>query len=230
MLLAALVAVLIFAGHQQTSAYALLLTGALRPRAGACSARSGKSRSSYLSPLAMLALGFSMAAVQILPTIELLRNSVRASASYDFFSSFSMPPRFALTLFAPYLFGGGNGLLFRAPYVGPTFFGEYVTYVGLLTIMLASVAIVLKPDARTKFWAIVFVVCLLLAFGRFLPFHLYTVVYYLPVLNLFRVPARHLMEVEFALAVLAGRGITIISKLRPRAKAIGRRELSRSPL
>ena len=207
LLLATLVAVQVFAGHQQTCAYALLLTGAY---AIVIVRESKSSRSAYLRPLAMLALGLLLAAVQILPTIELLRNSLRASASYDFFSSFSMPPSFALTLFAPYLFGGGNGLLFRAPYVGPTFFGEYVAYVGLLTIMLSLVAIVLKRDVRTKFWAIVFVVCLLLAFGRFLPFRLYAVVYYLPVLNLFRVPARHLMEVEFALAVLAGRGITVL--------------------
>lgn len=219
-LLVALVAVQIFAGHQQTSAYALLLTGAY----GLVLLRASRApRSSYLSTLVLLAVGVFLAAVQILPTIELLRNSLRASASYDFFSSFSMPPRFALTLFAPYLFGGGNGLLFRAPYVGPTFFGEYVAYVGLLSIMLALVAIFLKPDARTKFWAAVFCVCLLLAFGRFLPLHLYALVYYIPVLNLFRVPARHLMEVEFALAVLAGRGITVIASGRSQAKAFTRR-------
>lgn len=211
LLLAALVAIQIFAGHQQTSAYALLLAGVY---AVVLVRAARMARSAYLSPLAMLALGLSLAAVQILPTIELLRNSMRATASYDFFSSFSMPPRFALTLFAPYLFGGGNGRLFRAPYVGPTFFGEYVAYVGLLTIMLAVVAVVLKQDVRTRFWAVVFVVCFVLAFGRFLPFHLYAVVYYIPVLNLFRVPARHLMEVEFALAVLAGRGITILASAR----------------
>ncbi len=216
-LLAALVAMLVFAGHQQTSAYALLVTAVYTL---ILVHASKKSLASYLSPLAMLGLGFLLAAVQILPTIELLRNSMRASASYDFFSSFSMPPHFALTMFAPYLFGGGNGLLFRAPYIGPTFFGEYVAYVGLLTIMLALLAIVLKPDVRTKFWAIVFVVCLLLAFGRFLPLHIYAVIYYVPVLNLFRVPARHLMEVEFALAVLAGRGITIIVNARGGNKAL----------
>jgi hypothetical protein len=220
LLLAALVAVQIFAGHQQTSAYALLLTAAytlILVRA------SKRSLSSYLSPLAMLVLGFLLAAVQILPTLELLRNSMRATASYDFFSSFSMPPHFALTMFAPYLFGGGNGLLFRAPYVGPTFFGEYVAYVGLLTIMLAGLAILFKPEVRTKFWSIVFAICLLLAFGRFLPLHMYAVIYYVPVLNLFRVPARHLMEVEFALAVLAGRGITIIATARSGTNAVGSR-------
>ena len=33
---------------------------------------------------------------------------------------------------------------------------------------------------------------------------------FVPVLNLFRVPARHLMEVDFALAVLAGRGVSAL--------------------
>jgi hypothetical protein len=92
--------------------------------------------------------------------------------------------------------------------------------VGAATIMLAIVALLIKPDTRTKFWAFVVVVCLALAFGRFLPLNLYKLVYYVPVLNLFRVPARHLMEVEFALAVLAGRGLTAIAASRANAKTL----------
>src|SRR6185295_8353401 len=190
-LLAVLVAVQVFAGHQQTCAYSLLLTGAytvvLLPRK--------RSAATYLRPLSLFAIGLALSAVQTLPTLELLRNSLRATASYDFFSSFSMPPRFVLTLFAPYVFGGGNGRMFRAPYVGPTFFGEYAAYVGLLTVMLAVLAVAFKRDRRTKFWTAIVAISLLLAFGRFLPFHAYVLVYYVPVLNLFRVPARHLMEV-----------------------------------
>jgi hypothetical protein len=116
--------------------------------------------------------------------------------------------------------GGGDGRLFRAPYIGPAFVGEYIAYVGAATIMLAIVSLLLKRDTRTKFWALVVVVCLALAFGRFLPLDLYKLVYYVPVLNLFRVPARHLMEVEFALAVLAGRGLTAIASSRSSAKTL----------
>ena len=76
--------------------------------------------------------------------------------------------------------------------------------------MLGATALILKRDARTKFWAVVFVVALFVAMGRFMPFRFYEVLYYVPVLNLFRSPARHLMEVHFALAVLAGRGLTAI--------------------
>jgi hypothetical protein len=209
LVLALLVAVQIFAGHQQTFAYSFLLAAAYAIVMARTSAH--RERRSYLLALVLLSTGVILAAVQILPTVELLRNSLRATASYDFFSSFSMPPRFVLTLFAPFVMGGGDGHLFRAPYIGPAFVGEYIAYVGAATMMLALVALLLKPDTRTKFWAVLAVVCLALAIGRFLPVNIYKLVYYIPVLNLFRVPARHLMEVEFALAVLAGRGLTAIA-------------------
>lgn len=218
-LLSALVALQAFAGHQQTFAYSTLLAVAYTL---SMALTSKQARAFYFRSLAFLGAGLLLAAAQILPTFELLRNSLRTTATYDFFTSFSMPKSFALTLLAPYLMGGGDGRLFRAPYVGPNFYGEYAAYVGLLTIMLAMVAVLLKPDARTKFWAAAAIVCLALAFGRFLPLGLYKLIYYVPVLNLFRVPARHLMEVEFALAVLAGRGITLLAARRGEARVLRR--------
>lgn len=210
-ILAALLALQMFAGHQQTFVYSLMLVTAY---AIVMAITDIRLRKRYLSSLAFIAAGVFLAAVQILPTFELLRNSLRATATYEFFGLFSMPPYFVLTFLAPYVLGGGNGFLFRAPYTGPQFFGEYVAYVGVLTIMLALVAVILKRDARSRFWSLVFVVSLLMAFGRFLPLGLFHLVYYVPVLNLFRSPARHLMEVEFALAVLAGRGLTVINSAR----------------
>jgi hypothetical protein len=216
-LLAVIVALAVFAGHQQTFAYALLVAAAY---ALVMSRRAKESRTSYLRSLVFIAAGLGLAAVQILPTLELLRNSMRAEASYDFFTSFSMPPRFLGTFLAPYLMGGGDGQLFRAPYVGPSFYAEYNGYVGVITIVLAALAFVLKRDARTKFWTVVIFAGTLLALGRFAPFGFYKLIYHVPILNLFRVPARHLMEVEFALAVLAGRGLTAISETQDRAKVL----------
>ncbi len=182
---------------------------------------SNALRHAYLRSLVFIGAGLGLAAVQILPTLELLRHSLRADASYDFFTSFSMPRRFIWTFFAPYLMGGGDGNLFRAPYVGPAFYAEYVGYVGVATIMLALVCLTLKRDAVAKFWAVVVLLGLVLALGRYAPFGFYKIVYALPVLNLFRVPARHLMEVEFALAVLAGRGLTAIPQTLNRARRKG---------
>jgi len=69
-LLAALVALQVFAGHQQTCAYSLLLTGAytlvLLPR------KKGSLRS-YLRPLSLFAIGLALSAVQTLPTPCIVR-------------------------------------------------------------------------------------------------------------------------------------------------------------
>jgi hypothetical protein len=206
-LLVVLIALQVCAGHQQTLTYSLLLTGAY---AFVMSRSLQKTRQTYFAWAAFIVSGLALAAVQILPTFELLRNSLRATATYEFFGSFSLPPRFLQTFVAPYVLGGGNGLIFRAPYIERPFFGEYAAYAGILTLMLALFAVILKRDTRTKFWAAVFVVALFLALGRFMPFGLYKIFYQVPLLNLFRSPARHMMEVQFALAVLAGRGITAI--------------------
>jgi hypothetical protein len=216
-ILAALVALQTFAGHQQALAYSLMLVAAY---AIVMALVDRENRSRYLSSLAFMVTGLLLAAVQIVPTFELLRNSPRAGASYDFFSSFSMPRRFMATFLAPYVMGGGDGRLFRAPYIGQAFYTEYVPYAGLLAIMLALLALLLKPDMRTKFWAAAALVCLVLAFGREAPLDLYRVIYYVPVLNLFRVPARHLMEVNFAIAMLAGRGLTSLAATRGSKQAM----------
>jgi Bacterial membrane protein YfhO len=217
--LAALVALQTFAGHQQTLAYSLLLAAGYAV-VNAYAARATRTR--YLWSLLFVAAGVLLAAVQILPTFELLRNSLRAESSYDFFTSFSLEPRMLLTFLAPYVAGGGDGTLFRVPYVGPPYYGEMAGYVGALGLMLAACAVVFGRDARTKFWAAAALVCLLLALGRYAPLGFYKLIYYVPVLNLFRVPARHLMEAEFALAVLAGRGLTALAAVRGARTTLGR--------
>ncbi|HEY6230122.1 MAG TPA: hypothetical protein VIW64_02550, partial [Pyrinomonadaceae bacterium] len=210
-LIAGLLALQFFAGHQQTFAYSLILIAAYVVTMALSNERLRKR---YLSTLVFIVAGLMLAAVQILPTFELLRNSLRATATYDFFISFSMPRRFVLTWLAPYVMGGGDGRLFAAPYVGPPFYQEMIGYVGLLAIMLALIAVLIKRDTQTKFWAIIAVLGFLLALGGYLPLSFYKLIYHVPVLNLFRVPARHLMEVDFAIAVLAGRGLTILSGAR----------------
>lgn len=212
LLIAVIVALALFAGHQQTFVYVVMVAV---PYAVVMSRAAKGTRAFYLWSLFFIAAGLGLAAVQIVPTLELLRNSLRADASYDFFTSFSMPRRFLLTPFAPYLMGGGDGQFFRAPYVGPSFYAEYNGYVGLVTIALAALVVVLKRDGGTIFWIAVVGGGLLLALGRYAPLGLYHLVYHVPGLNLFRVPARHLMEVQFALAVLAGRGLTALADFRP---------------
>ncbi|HLM57618.1 MAG TPA: YfhO family protein [Pyrinomonadaceae bacterium] len=206
------VALQAFAGHQQTLAYSLLLVAAYA-LVSALAQREARPR--YLRSLAYVAAGLPLAAVQLIPTYELLRRSLRSEVTYEFFTSFSLPRRFALTFFAPYVLGGGDGtLFFSEPYTGPPFYVEFIAYAGLLALMLAAAALLLRRDARTIFWAAAAAVCFVLALGGNAPLGLSKLVAHVPVINLFRVPARHLMEVEFALAVLAGRGVTALAEMR----------------
>ena len=215
-LIATCVALQVFAGHQQTLAYALLLAGLyVLVRANGS---GGKRWRLAAMSIAFLAVGLCAGAVQILPTAELLQASLREKATYEFFSSYSLPPVFLLTWFAPYVLGGGDGTLFRAPYISEPFYPEYIGYIGTAPLILALSASLLRRDRITIFWITAAVVCLALAMGRFLPLDLYRLVYYVPVLNLFRVPARHLMEVDFALAVLAGRAVTFLPELLERRR------------
>lgn len=216
-LISVFVALQAFVGHQQTLFYSLELVAAY---AVVMALTDKGARPLYLKSLAFVAAGVLLAAVQILPTFELLRNSLRAEATYEFFTSFSLPRRGALTFFAPYVMGGGDGRLFRAPYVGPPFYAEMVGYVGALGLMLALAALLVRRDARNVFWAAAAAVAFLFALGGYAPFGLYELVYHVPVLNLFRVSARHLMEVEFALAVLAGRGVTELQAAREQGRAL----------
>jgi hypothetical protein len=218
-LVAIFVALLTFAGHPQTLVYSLLLCAAYTCVRG-LPQTDPPTRRFYWHALALLVVGLALAAVQIWPTLELLRHSVRNEATYEFFSSFSLPPVFLLTFLAPFVVGGGDGILFRAPYTSVAFYGEYIGYVGLIPFALALLASVLRRDRLTIFWSCVAVIALALALGRHWPFDLYRLIYQVPILNLFRVPARHLMEVDFALAVLAGQAVTTLARAERRARSI----------
>jgi hypothetical protein len=213
-LFAVFVALQAFAGHQQSFAYSLILVAAY----ALAQAWAGDQRRRwlYLSSLGLLSAGVLLAAVQILPTYELLRNSLRSAASYDFFSSFSLPPQFLLTFVAPYIYGGGDGHFFGAPYLGPPYYGEFIAYVGVVALALAGFGAFVWRDARTRFWVVLVVAAYVLALGRHWPLEAYRLIHYVPLLNLFRVPARHLLEVDLALAVLAGRGLTALMAQKER--------------
>jgi hypothetical protein len=216
-LTAVFVALQAFVGHQQSLFYSLELLAAY---AIVMAITDKEARSRYLLSLTFVAAGVLLASVQLIPTIELLRNSLRADATYEFFTSFSLPRRGVLTFFAPFVMGGGDGRFFRAPYVGPPFYSEMVGYIGALGLMLALSALLIKRDARNVFWASAAALAFVFALGGYAPFRLYELIYHLPVLNLFRASARHLMEVEFALAILAGRGVTLLQSARADARAL----------
>jgi hypothetical protein len=196
----------ILAGHLQIVVYSLGVCTAYAMVLG-WSAPVGRKRFYKLSALTV-ALGLSISALQILPAAELAAFSTRADFLFSDFISYSLPLKQIPLLFFPAVFGG-------LPHYGTTpYFGEWnitelTGYVGLLPLLLAAVGFfVSRRKAVSIFWLSVGVLAFLLALGNLTP--LATLAYRLPVVNRFRAPARHLLEMAFAASVLAGIGVRAI--------------------
>jgi Bacterial membrane protein YfhO len=196
------------AGHLQIVTYTLLLSGVYGLAMG-WRAPVGRLRF-YLANAFLFALGVGMAALQILPTLELAGLSTRVSYSYADFVTYSLPLKHLLLMFFPAVFGG----LQRygpAPYFGEWNLTEMASYAGLLPLLLAVVGVIVSRRNRVAiFWAIAGLIALLLALGDQTP--LSQVAYRLPALGKFRAPARHVIEMSFAISVLAGVGAATISR------------------
>ena len=158
----------------------------------------------------MVLMGVGLVAVQLLPTMELAEWSARAELSYSEFVRFSLSPAEILTLLFPYLFGGG-GTLYDIPYLGSGNGIELPGYLGLLTLMLACLAMVSSWSNRiVRFWLITFVIAFVMALGEHTP--LGQLMYHFPGFNKFRAPLRHFLEISLAVSVLAGMGVDCVQR------------------
>ena len=140
-----------------------------------------------------VAVGMGLAAVQLAPTYELSRLSVRAGGlPFRQAVSFSLDPRLAL--------------LSLLPTFGEEVFSEYVGYVGVSALLLVLFAILtLRPSRAGAFAVLLTLTGLFLALGAYNP--VYWLLYkLLPGMGLFRAPARWLFLYTFGASCLAGLG------------------------
>jgi Bacterial membrane protein YfhO len=135
-------------------------------------------------------LGGGVAAVQLLPTGELIGYSTRSATTESFVASYSLPPSFLPQFLFPFSQG--------EPSEGT---GEYWSYFGLIPFMLALAAFVLRRDRRTIFFGLFALGALALALGNLNP--VYQVIARVPPFSFFRVPARYLYLFVFATTFLA---------------------------
>ncbi|HLL14692.1 MAG TPA: YfhO family protein [Pyrinomonadaceae bacterium] len=212
---AACVACAALAGHPQIFAYTLALGGAYALARG----WHARARWRYYFLCALLVLtGTGLAAIQLWPTAELAALSLRASLDFAEFVSYKLPLRQVPMLLFPYLFGGSPGTVYDLPYFGSWGSsaggwgaGELSGYLGLLPLLLASIGFfATRRRGLAWFWLAVCAVAFLLALGDKTP--LARLTYQLPVINKFRVPARHFMELSLGASVLAAFGAHAISE------------------
>jgi hypothetical protein len=156
---------------------------------------------SYIGVALWLALGAMLGAIQMLPTLDALSHSSRASVGSEFTGWGSLDPLNLVQLVAPYLF--------KTRVVGQNTH-ELGLYAGSVTLILAVFCLANRPnDGRLRLFrrgAIVLVVAgLLLAFGDHGPVG--WIVAKLPLVSNFRFPCRAIVLVHLGLAVLATVGI-----------------------
>ncbi len=218
--LAAVVTIQLLAGHSQSVFISLVGLGvyALWPAIENAAARRGNAR--HLAQrlgvwLGAVMLGALLAAAQLVPTLELARQSMRAGGlTWREAVSFSLSPALLLPALLPN---------FRQ-----TILSEYVAYIGVTGLAFSSVGIWVSwrvtqdrfggqtphvsPSSLVfcRAMSILALLGLVLALGGYNP--LYSLLIKLaPGFNLFRVPARWLVLYAFGAAMLAGIGVDQIS-------------------
>ncbi len=218
----------LFAGHPQPFAYAALLAFGYVAFRGFCEGEPGRGDQSarrgrfFRQCAAVYALGIALAAIQILPAWELSRVSVRRQPSFDFFTWQSLHPLSLLNTLFPFFHGQGSGIYHLS------YWGSYWThnegqfYLGLLALVLTCASVYAlwgKRGGQIKFWGTVALLGALCALGKYV-WPLAWLLYRVPLLNSFRSPNRHWMEVTLAVALLAG--FAIDQLLREEARQLTR--------
>ncbi len=160
---------------------------------------------------ASIALGVALAAIALVPGLELALRSVRNGLTLEEHSGFAVPlAALPFRLFFPYLLGTTT----LAPYAQSAWdlgsFAESSDYVGVSTLVLAAIGATARTGARTGFWIGAFVLALALSTGNDLG--LASVTYHLPALGWLRAPGRDAFVVALAASVLAAAGVAAIER------------------
>lgn len=214
------VAMATLAGHVQPLLYGLAALAFVAIPFAWPIARRGRWRWHW-RPIAAVAaiagVGLLAAAAQLIPAAELTRLSVRAEIPYDKSTEYSLPPEQLVSLLVPGFFGRGPD----------AYWGQWLRteagYAGVLTLLLAVGALVLRRTRLVGALALLALGGLLLALGGYTAVH--GLVYgFLPVFGSLRAPARAVVVFDLGLALLAGEALSrLVGPLGRPARA----ELSR---
>jgi hypothetical protein len=217
--LAILIALQLLAGHTQSVFITLVGLGcyALWQLGEAISAaRPGGWRTysllitHYLSPLVLaVVIAVGLSAIQLLPTLELTRNSARSGGlPTNLAVSFSLDPR----LLGRALLPDYDGALPAG--------GEFTAFFSVAALMLMTIGITTwrRATTQTRAITIIAVIGLFLALGGYNP--LYYVLLKIPGFDLFRAPARWIVLFVFAGSLLAGVGLDALRARRVSWKSI----------
>lgn len=196
------VAIQVFAGHYQICIYTYLVMG-LFTVYYVTTVKKGKRMKFILLCTMPIIWGSIMALPQLVATQELSRFGLRVGHSYNFFTEYSFPPFMLPTLLFPFIFGTAYG----GAYWGLWNTTEMIGFVGILPLVLCIWATIRlgRKNLHVRFFALLALLAFFLALGSYNPF--YRLMFFVPVYNIFRVPARHWLEVNLAISMLSAFGL-----------------------
>jgi hypothetical protein len=142
--------------------------------------------------------GLGLAGGMILPSLQVARRSVRSTLSYEQASEFSVQPIALLQLVLPKVFGSNP-----TDHWGAFSSGEIWGYAGVVTLVLAGMAVAMRRSPVRLFFAVAALLALLFALGPWTPLHGWAFKF-VPLFDLVRAPARAYLYLNLSLAMLAG--------------------------
>lgn len=168
----------------------------------------------YLS-LSLL-LGITLAAVQILPTVEFTSLSPRASLSKESLNAYPFNPKNLITFISPYFYGNPANGTYHEDIRTSGIFWENASYFGLLpfALVIFSIILLIRKKLTTpyvKFYLFLAIFSALLTLGPFTPLFSYFSDN-LPIFGFFRFPTRFNLYLIFSLSALSAFSFSYLLK------------------
>lgn len=164
---------------------------------------------SWISLFIGIFLGITLSAIQILPTIELVKNSDREyGVSYVQISKFPFLPKHFVNFIFPFKYGNPKIGSFDFTKVGTEgIFWENTCYVGILPLILTFILLIKKKKKTSGFSTneiksvfLLSLISILFLLGKNSPLYLILTI---PPFNFFRVPSRYLILLIWSITTLS---------------------------
>jgi Bacterial membrane protein YfhO len=139
----------------------------------------GKRRELTYQYFWIFALGIAIGAIQILPTLELSRLSIRQHFTYELFTGGAIHPLQLIGALFPYYLGSHDGTFFGIQYFGSFLQQPLMCYIGMMPLLLLPLSLLLwRKPGPLKFWFWTAILTLLLSLGSATP--LAMIFYHIP--------------------------------------------------
>lgn len=157
-------------------------------------------------------VGLLLSSVVIFPTLELMKFSLRSvEPSIDSFNSYSFKLSDFLKIIYPYVFGGliENEIFnFKSIYQisGVDNFHEHQRYMGIITILIVLLSFKEISSKRLKYF-IFFSLSFYIIYSMGAETPIGKLLFNIPLINKFRGPNRHFLEISLLISILSSFGI-----------------------